>query len=98
MLAQLHITKGQRTPYDHTMLAIHDGMKADVVYQRESPQTSLSIAPGVTWACYTDLVPHAAMSGQFALEQTFHLPVEGMRDPALSPLKVLERMTGRRLV
>jgi len=95
LLHTLHITKTRRTPYDHLMLGIHDRMKADEVYQRECPQTELSIPPGATWACFTDSVPHAAMSGQFAFEQTFYLPVTAMRDPAKSPLRILERLTGR---
>jgi hypothetical protein len=41
---------------------------------------------------------HAALAGQFALEQTYHLDVDDMVDPARSPLKVLERITGRALV
>jgi hypothetical protein len=37
------------------------------------------------------------MSGQFALEQTFYLPVNAMKDPQRSPLRVLERLVGRTL-
>jgi hypothetical protein len=94
LLQRLHITKGRRTPYDHFMLGIHDGMKADERYQSDSEQSSLPIPAGATWACFTDSVSHAAMSGQFAFEQTFYLPVDAMRDPARSPLKVLARLTG----
>jgi len=53
--------------------------------------------PGATWACFTDSVSHAAMSGQFAFEQTFYLPVSAMKDPESSPLRVLERLVGRPL-
>jgi hypothetical protein len=35
------------------------------------------------------------MSGQFACEQTFYLPVDAMREPAWSPLRILERLTGQ---
>jgi hypothetical protein len=35
------------------------------------------------------------MAGQFALEQTFYLPVKSMQEPGRSPLRVLERLTGR---
>jgi hypothetical protein len=93
-----HITKTRRTPYDHLMLGIHDGMKADERYQSDSPQTPLAIPPGATWACFTDSVSHAAMSGQFCFEQTFYLPVDAMQDAAKSPLKVLERLTSKVLV
>jgi hypothetical protein len=87
--------KGRRTEYDHIMLGIHDAMKADTEYQSQVPQTQLAFPPGVTWACFTDRVSHAAMSGQFALEQTFYLPVDAMNDPASTPLRVLERLAGR---
>lgn len=98
LLQIAHITKTRRTPYDHLMLGIHDGMKADEHYQSDSAQTALAIPPGTTWACFTDSVSHAAMSGQFCFEQTFYLPVIGMQSPAKSPLKVLERLTSRVLV
>src|SRR5581483_5668456 len=83
--ARLGITKGERSAYDHLMLGIHDAMKRDTTYQREAPQSELAIPPGATWACFTDVVSHAAMSGQFCFEQTFHVPVEAMRDPEKSP-------------
>jgi hypothetical protein len=79
------------------MLGIHDRMKADESYQSQVPQVQLAIPPGTSWACYTDSVSHAAMSGQFAFEQTFYLPVSAMKDPERSPLRVLERLVGRAL-
>jgi len=98
LLHWLQITKGRRTDYDHFMLGIHDQMKADQTYQSQVPQTQLAIPAGTTWACYTDSVSHAAMSGQFAFEQTFYLPLGGMNNPDRSPLRVLERLVGRTLV
>jgi len=98
LLQQLRIVKGRRTRYDHFMLHIHDRMKRDQAYQAKVPQTQLAIPPGATWACFTDSVSHAAMSGQFAFEQTFYLPVTAMKDPQRSPLRVLERLAGRPLV
>ena len=73
-------------------------MKSDDRYQSSAPQVELSIPAGASWSCFTDSVSHAAMSGQFAFEQTFYLPVEAMQEPARSPLRVLERLTGRALV
>jgi hypothetical protein len=46
---------------------------------------------------FTDQVLHAALSGEFALEQTFHFDVADMAEPARAPIKVLERLTGRAL-
>jgi hypothetical protein len=97
LLHWLRVTKGRRTAYDHFMLGIHDHMKADDSYQSQVPQVRLDIPPGATWACYTDSVSHAAMSGQFAFEQTFYLPVSAMKDPERSPLRVLERLAGQAL-
>lgn len=98
LLAALHVTKGVRSEYDHLMLHLHDTAKADMTYQRESPQQAVSFAPGTTWLCFSDQVMHAAMSGQFMLEQTIHLPLSALYDSARSPLAILERLTGRRLV
>ncbi|HZT77858.1 MAG TPA: Kdo hydroxylase family protein [Vicinamibacterales bacterium] len=97
LLALLRITKTPRTPYDALMLQLHDRMKQDAAFQASSPQTEIPFAAGTTWLCFTDEVSHAAMSGQFQLEQTFLLPVAAMRRPERSPLRILERITGRRL-
>jgi hypothetical protein len=81
MLERLHITKGKRSLYDHFMLGIHDAMKADERYQAQVEQAEIAFPAGATWACFTDAVSHAAMSGQHAFEQTFYLPVSAMRGP-----------------
>lgn len=98
LLKALKITKSYRTEYDHIMLQIHDRMKADLNYQKNVPQSEISLAPNTSWIVYTDHVSHAAMSGQHVLEQTFYLPVDAMVNQSLSPLRVLEKVTGRTLV
>jgi len=92
---QLGITKGRRSAYDHYMLGLHDGAKLDGGYQAAAPKADVQFAPGATWFCFTDQVLHAALKGHAALEQTFYLPVEAMADPETSPLRVLERISGR---
>jgi hypothetical protein len=92
------ITKGVRSRYDDLMLALHDSAKRDDNYQRNVPQTEIRFASGSTWICYTDQVMHAALAGQYVLEQTFHLDVGAMVAPERSPLRVLERLRGRALV
>ena len=94
----LGITRERRTSYDYLMLGLHDGAKLDSRYQAEAPQIEFAFPAGTSWMCFTDQTMHAAVAGQFALEQTFHLPVEALSHPERSPLKVLERMTGRNLV
>jgi len=96
-LAALFVTKGRRTRYDHLMLGLHDCAKADVGYQRDCAQEIARFAPGTTWICFSDQVMHAAMSGQYMLEQTIHLPISALYEPAQSPLRILERLTGRPL-
>lgn len=97
VLSVLHVTKGRRSEYDHLMLGLHDSAKADLDYQRTCAQREVRFAPGTTWICYSDQVMHAATSGQFMLEQTTHLPLTALYEPARSPLAVLERITGRAL-
>ena len=97
LMQRLGLTKGRRTPYDQLMLSLHDQAKLDGAYQAAAPKVGLEIPAGATWFCFTDQVLHAALSGHCALEQTFHLPVEAMAQPERSPLKVLERLSGRRL-
>ncbi|MEO8536885.1 MAG: Kdo hydroxylase family protein [Betaproteobacteria bacterium] len=98
LLFALRVTKGVRSEYDHLMLGLHDHAKRDVDYQRTSAQREVRFAPGTTWICYSDQVMHAASSGQFMLEQTTHLPLSAMYEPARSPLAVLERIAGHTLV
>ena len=97
LLKTLHITKSLRSEYDHLMLQLHDGMKADLDYQQTAPQQTVPFAAGSVWVCFSDQTSHAVMSGQHMLEQTLHLPAKGQYDPSASPLAVLERLTGRAL-
>ena len=97
LLKILRITKSYRTEYDHVMLQIHDRMKADLEYQKQAAQEEIHFHPGSSWIVQTDHVSHAAMTGQYVLEQTFYLPVNAMLNPTLSPLRTLENLTGRQL-
>lgn len=97
LLQSLGITKGRRSEYDHIMLQLHDRLKADTHYQQHAPQQALALAANSTWIVFSDQVLHAAMGGQHMLEQTFHLPVAALRDPATAPLRVLEKLRGRSL-
>lgn len=93
----LKITKSYRTLYDHYMLQIHDLMKGDEDYQAKAHQQEVRFPPGSTWIVQTDDVSHAAMLGQYVLEQTFYLPMKAMQDDSRAPLRVLERMMNQKL-
>jgi hypothetical protein len=97
LLQMLGITKSRRTLYDHFMLQLHDLMKRDNAYQRNVRAAEIRFPAGSSWIVQTDHVSHAALSGQYLLEQTFYLPVEAMARPEKSPLRILEHLRGCRL-
>jgi hypothetical protein len=98
LLHLFRLTKKKRSEYDHYMLKLHDAMKRDLAYQKSIGQTPIHFMPKTTWITFSDSVSHAAFSGQHQFEQTMSLPVTGMLDPQKSPLRILERVTGRALV
>ncbi|HZU22988.1 MAG TPA: Kdo hydroxylase family protein [Terriglobales bacterium] len=87
----------ERSRYDSFMLHFHDWMKENPELQRTLPRRHLEFPPSSTWLVFTDGLPHAVMSGQFALEQTFIVPVRAMVEPELAPITVLERLSGAKL-
>ena len=98
MLRAFGVTKTRRSAYDALMLQLHDAMKADAAYQAGAAQTAFDFPAGSSWIAFTDQVSHAAMAGQYQLEQTFLLPVGAMLDERRSPLRILERLKGRPLI
>ena len=97
LLRALRITKSRRSHYDHLMLGMHDAMKCDTAYQARNSHLIFGFPPDSTWICFSDQTAHAALSGQFMIEQTLHLPVEKQYFPERAPLKVLERLRGQAL-
>jgi len=91
-------TKTLRSAYDHYMINLHDNMKLDLDYQEKVAKKRIDFPPRSTWIVFTDIVSHAALSGQYLLEQTFYLPVKAMQNPELSPLKQLEKKIGLTLI
>lgn len=97
ILAAIGATRGRRSAYDQLMLGLHNAAKRDGVFQQTAPHEEIAFPAGSSWLCFTDQVVHAAVAGQYALEQTFYLGIEAMAEPAKSPLRTLERMTQRQL-
>ncbi len=87
----------KRTPYDEFMMQLHNAMKEDANYQASCAKESVRFAPGSSWMAYTETVPHAVLSGQYALEQTFLVDPAAMVMPESAPVAMLERMAGARL-
>jgi hypothetical protein len=94
---KLGVTRGRRSRYDELMLSLHDAGKLDSSFQQNSPHQAVTFPPGCCWLVFTDQVLHAALGGEFALEQTFHLDVSEMAAPDRAPIKVLERLRGESL-
>ncbi len=46
LAGRLHVTKSLRSEYDHLMLQLHDGMKADLDYQQDARQISMPFPLG----------------------------------------------------
>lgn len=84
-------TKTLRSPYDHYQIHLHDRMKRDNHYQQTVPKQQIDFPANSTWIVFTDETSHAALKGQFLLEQTFYLPISAMTKPELSPLKQWEK-------
>jgi hypothetical protein len=98
LLNMLGITKTQRSRYDEIMLFLHDAAKRDVAWQQEAGGGEVNFAAGTAWAVFTDQVPHAALAGRNALEQTFYIESRVLAKPEAAPLAVLERLCGRALI
>ena len=94
VLKWVKATRSFRSAYDHYMLSLHDTMKLDDNYQQRLSKFRFDFPTKSTWIVFTDQVSHAALKGQFLLEQTFYLPVSAMQNPALSPLKQWESCRG----
>jgi 3-deoxy-D-manno-oct-2-ulosonic acid (Kdo) hydroxylase len=88
----------KRSPYDDFMMRFHNFLKENASFQAECRKEYLQFPAGSSWMVYTDMVPHAVLSGQYALEQTFLVEHAAMVSPESSPLSVLEAMTHSALV
>lgn len=86
-----------RSPYDQFMLNMHHFMKENEALQK-GDKTFWEFPPGSCWACFTDAVSHAALSGQYALEQTFIVDQKGLIRPEESPARLLELATKKQMI
>jgi hypothetical protein len=84
----------KRSPYDEFMMRFHNHLKENKSFQQNCPKQHWEFPPGSSWMVYTDMVSHAVLSGQFALEQTLIVSREAMVAPEKSPYGVLSRLAG----
>jgi hypothetical protein len=98
VLKSLGVKIPVRSPYDHFMLNMHNYLKENDDFQKNCVKTHWEFPPNSCWAVFTDQVSHAAISGQYALEQTLLIPRHCLLHPEESPVSILERLTGKSMV
>lgn len=87
----------ERSPYDRFMHKFHHYLKANRDFQEHGRKWQYEFPPGSSWIVFTDAVPHAVLSGQFALEQTFIVPRTALLVPHMAPAHILEELCGTSL-
>jgi hypothetical protein len=80
------------------MMRFHNFLKENRDFQSTCTKYDYQFPAGSSWMVYTDMVPHAVLCGQYALEQTYLIAPEAMLAPQHAPLTVLEELTGARLL
>jgi hypothetical protein len=96
-LRAIGVKTPDHSPYDRFMLRFHDWLKENSEYQANGVKTRSEFAPFTTWLILTDTVPHAVLSGRYALEQTYIIPPDALVVPEQAPIHVLERLCGATL-
>ena len=96
-MAAIGLPVANRSAYDRFMLHFHDWLKEHTEFQQNPSHIRSEFPPGSTWLVFTDGVPHAALSGRFALEHTYIVPRQVLVAPEVAPINVLERLCGKKL-
>ena len=97
LLNRIGLPVADHSAYDKFMLNFHDYLKSNENFQENCDKQRLEFPPNTTWMVYTDGVPHAALSGQYALEQTYIVPVEALVAKDKAPINILEAICNKKL-
>ena len=97
MANSIGIPLQEGSPYDRFMHKFHHYLKANRDFQENGPKWQCEFPPGSSWIVFTDAVPHAVLSGQFALEQTFIVSRAALLVPEKAPVHILEELCGTSL-
>ncbi len=76
------------------MLRFHNFLKENGEFQQTCTKQRWEFPPGSTWVVFTDVVSHAVLAGQFALEQTFIVSRKALVMPQKAPIHILEKLCG----
>ncbi len=83
-----------RSPYDAIMLRFHHFLKENQQFQQSCPKVRVDFPPHSSWLVFTDMVSHAVLAGQYALDQTFIVARQALVRPEQAPVSILERLAG----
>jgi hypothetical protein len=97
LLRAVGLPIADRSAYDRFMLGFHDYLKFNEEYQRDCAKYRFEFPPDSTWMVFTDIVPHAVLSGQHALEQTVIVRRRSLAARRNAPIEILESLCGRPL-
>jgi hypothetical protein len=78
----------ESSPYDRRMRRFHNWMKDTPSFQ-ESPSCVISFPPFSAWMVLTDGMSHACIRGQYALVDTFLVPLANCALAAETPFSIL---------
>jgi 3-deoxy-D-manno-oct-2-ulosonic acid (Kdo) hydroxylase len=83
------------SPYDRLMRRFHNYMKDTPEFQNaKDGHQEFHFKPFSAWMVFTDGVSHACIEGQFALVDTFIIPLANAGHPELAPINVLKFPAG----
>ncbi len=81
--------KAPLTNYDKFMLQFHHFLKSNDTFQEKCPKRFWKFPPGSVWVAFTDSLSHAVLRGQYALEHSFFVGLDGLVLPELAPATIL---------
>ncbi len=77
--------------YDEWMMNFHNFLKENAEFQKTCRKDEWQFPPNSSWIVFTDMVSHAVMSGQYALEQTFIISHDNLVLPQKAPINLLRK-------
>lgn len=89
--------EAKRSAYDRFMLGFHDYLKFNGEYQASCAKYRFEFPPDSSWMVFTDVAPHAVLSGRYALEQTVIVSRESLVGLENAPIEILQKLCGRPL-
>ncbi|WP_416414216.1 Kdo hydroxylase family protein [Pantoea sp. App145] len=92
------ILKILRSHHHHLIFQLQDAMEAEPDYLKNCPHIAIEFPSASSLMFFPDETTHAAIGGQFMLEQTYLLPVEAMQEPQHAPLNTLQTLLYNSLI